>query len=93
MKTYDNLRYAQRAGSNVVITCTLRTVEMAENRRGVQVRRLEVTDGHTSAWLVLFGSWAGRQYRTGSRVRAGPVYWSEQWGNFALARGGTVTVW
>ena len=92
MITYDNVRYARRAGSDITIQCVIRTVGPIESRGGRPMRRLDITDGHEGASLVLFGDAAHTSYRKGGTIRAGPVYWSEQYGNFALTRGGVVHV-
>ena len=92
MREYDNLKYARRAGSDVVLVATIRAPGQAEDRGGTRMRRLDITDGHTTLPLVIFGECAKREYRAGRRIRAGPAYWNEQWNNFSLARGGTVSV-
>lgn len=92
MIEYGNLKYARRAGSDVMLVATIRAPGNAEDRGGTRMRRLDITDGHTTLPLVIFGECAGREYRAGRRIRVGPVYWSEQWSNFSLARGGTVSV-
>ena len=88
---YNNLKYAKRAGSDVILVVTVRGVGPVEER-AVKMRRLEVTDGHETMPLVVFGEHAIRQYRVGQRIRAGPVYWSDQWENFSLEKGGSVAV-
>ena len=69
---------------------TITSAGPQEMRGSLKLRRLEVTDGHTTLPLVLFGKPARGNYRPGQRIRVGPVYWSEQWGNFSLQRGGSV---
>ena len=92
MMEYGNLKYARRAGSDIMLVATVCGVGPAEDRGHARMRRLEVTDGHTTLPLVIFGECAEREYRAGRRIRAGPVYWNEQWSNFSLVRGGTVAV-
>ena len=92
MREYDNLKYARRAGSDIMLVATICASGPAEDRRHTRMRRLDITDGHTTLPLVVFGEYVEREYRPGRRIRAGPVYWNEQWSNFSLARGGTVSV-
>lgn len=92
MIIHDNLKYAMRAGSDIVLVCTVRGTGTVESRGSVKLLRIGVTDGHTTQPLVVFGELADRQYRMGGRLRAWPVYWSEQWGSFAVKRGGSVTI-
>ena len=90
MIQHDNLRYAMRAGSDIILACVVRGTGMVEGRGAVKMLRIGVTDGHTTQPLVVFGELADLQYRPGSRLRAWPVYWSERWGSFAVKRGGSV---
>ena len=91
MTEFDNLKYARRAGSDVVLSATIQSVGRPESRGGLRMLRLVVTDGRTALPLVLFGDAAGGRYAAGQRLRAGPVYWNDQWQNFSLVRGGSVS--
>lgn len=92
MREHTNLKYAVREGTDIIITATVHRVWPAEARGSLNMLRMEVTDGHTTLPLVMFGNAASTKCRPGQRLRAGPVYWSEQWENFSLRRGGTVAV-
>lgn len=92
MREYPNLKYAERAGSDIILVVTISAVGELESRGSLVMRRLDVTDGHAVRELTLFGDAAERRYAAGQRLRAGPVYWSDQWQNFSLSRGGIVTV-
>ena len=92
MKIYDNLKYARRAGSDITLVATIQSVGRPESRGALRMLRLEITDGRMVFPMVLFGDAAGRNYRAGQRVRAGPAYWSDQWENFSLVKGGSVAV-
>lgn len=93
MREYGNLKYAVRAGSDIMLAgVAISMVGPVEDRGQTKMRRLEVTDGHVTLPLVVFGDAARQSYQTGRRIRAGPVYWSGQWENFSLTKGGTVAV-
>lgn len=92
MIEHDNLRYAMRAGSDIILACTVRGTGMVERRGAVKLLRIGITDGRITQPLVVFGDLADRQYPTGGRLRAWPVYWSEQWNSFAVKRGGSVAI-
>lgn len=91
MTDYDNLKYARRAGSDVTLVAAVRSAGDLESRGDLVMRRMEVTDGHMTLPLVVFGRAAEQKYRAGQRLRAGPVYWSDQWQSFTLVRGGIVS--
>lgn len=92
MKQYSNLKYAQREGSDVTLRCTIHAVYPAEKRGGVDVRILDITDGIMTAKLVVFGNQAQMPYKKGHSIVAGPVYYSDQYQNFSLKRGGFIHI-
>ena len=92
MIEHGNLKYAMRAGTDVVLSCVVRYTGMAERRGTLRLLRIYVTDGRVTLPLVVFGGLAGRRYRAGVRLRARPVYWSERRGSFAVKRGGSVAI-
>ena len=84
LKEHANLKYAVRAGSDIAITATVSAAGQLETRGGLKMRRLEVTDGHTTMPPVVFGDAVDNKYRAGQRMRTVPVYCSSQWGSFSL---------
>ena len=92
MKQYDNLKYAQRAGSDITLRCTIHAVYPIVRRGGVDVRRLDITDGTMTAKLVVFGNQAQMPYKKGHSMVAGPIYYSDQYQNFSLKRGGFIHI-
>lgn len=89
---YDNLKYARRAGSDITLCVVISHVHDIEPRGGITIRHLDITDGYDVMRLAVFGKYATIPYHAGQRIQAGPVYWSEQWENFSLARNGAVSV-
>lgn len=92
MKQYSNLKYAQRAGSDITLRCTVQTVRSIQKKGSVETRILDVTDGVIVAKLVLFGGVARMRFQEGNTIVVGPVYYSDQYQNFALQRGGTAFI-
>lgn len=90
MIPHENLKYAKRAGDCMIIT-TIHTVENIERRGELCMRKLHITDGHQTIPLILFGDMAQRRYTVGQRIRVGPTYYSENWENFVLTKGGSIS--
>ena len=92
MRQYDNLKYAQRAGSDITLRCAIHAVYPIVRRGGVDVRRLDVTDGTMTTKLVVFGNHTQMPYKKGHSIVAGPVYYSDQYQNFSLKRDGFIHI-
>lgn len=90
MRQCSNLKYAQRAGSDVTLRCSIKGIDGVQRRGSVDVRILHITDNVLTAKLVLFGAAARMPYRAGNTIVVGPVYYSDQYQNFVLQRGGTI---
>ena len=89
---YDNLKYAQRAGSDITLRCMVKAVYPVRQRGSVVMRELDITDGRMTAKLVLFGDVTRVRCRAGDMVVVGPVYYNGEYDNFVLKRGGTIFV-
>ncbi len=82
---HNNLKYAMRAQSDIFLDVKVSGVRDAGNRSYI-----DVTDGYMTMPLVIFGDVP--KCKSGSRIKVGPVYYSDQYENFVLKRSGKIMI-